>query len=80
MSFCARRLDRATPLSLWLSGRSFGVYLFHPVVLVLLTLGLRKVGWVNPFLNTALLTATGLVASFGVADLARRVPGVRAFL
>jgi len=80
LSFCARRLDRATPLSLWLSGRSFGVYLFHPVVLVLLTLGLRKVGWVNPFLNTALLTATGLVASFGVADLARRVPGVRAFL
>ena len=80
LALCARRLNRATPLWLWLSARSFGVYLFHPVVLILLTLGLRKVGFTNPFLNAALLTAAGLVASFGVADLARRVPGMRAFL
>ncbi len=80
LSLCARRLDRATPFWRWLSDRSFGVYLLHPVVLVLLTLGLRKTGMVNPFLNAALLTATGVTASFAVADLARRVPGARAFL
>lgn len=80
LSFCARRLDRSTPAWQWLSARSFGVYLFHPVVLIILTLGLRKVGFTNPFLNTALLTASGLAASFAVADLARRVPGIRTFL
>jgi len=79
LSFCCRRLNRATPLSRWLSDRSFGVYLFHAPILVLLTLALRPV-LIDPFFKVALLTAGGLLASFLVADLARRTPGIRALV
>jgi glucans biosynthesis protein C len=79
MSFCLRRLNEATPLARWLSARSFGVYLLHPVVLVLLTVFLRR--WpLDPFLKVSLLTGTGLALSFLASDLARRVPGIRQFL
>jgi len=79
LAFCSAYLDRPTRVATWLSDRSFGVYLFHPVVLVLFTVALRPVG-VDPFMKVSLLTALGLVGSFLIADLARRLPGVRAFL
>jgi hypothetical protein len=63
----------------WLSDRAFAVYVLHAPVLVALTPLLRPlVG--NPFAGAALLTATGLPASFAVADLARRLPGLRRIL
>jgi peptidoglycan/LPS O-acetylase OafA/YrhL len=79
LSFCLRRLNDATPLARWLSARSFGVYLLHPVFLVLGAVVLRR--WpLDPFLKVSLLTGTGLTASFLASDLVRRVPGVRDFL
>ena len=63
-------------LAAWLSERAFAVYLFHAPVLVALTPVIRP-AVVNPFVGAALLTLTGLVASFAVADLARRVPGLK---
>jgi hypothetical protein len=79
LAFCSARLDRPSRVGTWLSDRSFGVYLFHPVVLVLFTVALRPVA-VDPFVKVSLLTSLGLLGSFLVADLARRLPGVRAFI
>jgi len=63
----------------WLSDRAFAVYVLHAPVLVALTPWLRPVA-INPFVGMLALTATGLVASFLVADVARRLPGVRSIL
>jgi hypothetical protein len=48
-------------------------------VLVAFTLALRPVS-VDPFVKVSLLTALGLAGSFLVADVARRLPGIRSFL
>lgn len=79
LAFCSGELDRVTPLARWLSDRAFGVYLFHPPVLVLATLALRP-HETDPFLMVSMLTAAGLAGSFIVADIARRIPGLRAIL
>ena len=63
----------------WLSDRAFAVYVFHAPVLVALTPLLRPaVG--SPYGGAGLLTFVGLAASFLVADLARRVPGLNRIL
>jgi glucans biosynthesis protein C len=79
LAFCAGNLDVSTPLARWLSERSFGVYVFHPVVLVALAIALRPVA-ADPFFKVSLLTAAGLAGSYLVADTARRMPGLRAIL
>lgn len=79
LAFCSGELNRATPLSRWLADRSFAVYLLHPAVLVLLTVALRPIS-ADPFLKVSMLTAGGLAGSFIVADIARRIPVVRAIL
>ena len=79
LAFCSGKLDTPTPLARWLGDRSFGVYHFHPVVLVMVTVALRPYA-LDPFMAVALLTGLGLAGSYAVADLARRVPGVRSFL
>jgi hypothetical protein len=79
LAFCSGKLDTPTALSRWLSDRSFGVYLFHPPLLVLLAMAFRPLG-IDPFFKVSLLTGAGLAASLLVADLARRVPGLRAIL
>jgi len=48
-------------------------------VLVALTFALRGIG-TNPFTRAAVLTVLGLAASFLVADLAKRLPGLRKIL
>jgi glucans biosynthesis protein C len=63
----------------WLSERSFAVYLFHAPVLVALTPLIRPAA-INPFVGATVLTVTGLIASFLVADLAKRLPGLRQIL
>jgi hypothetical protein len=63
----------------WLSDRAFAVYMLHAPVLVMLTPLLRPVA-VNPFVGAAALTVVGLVASFLVADVLRRLPGLRSIL
>ena len=73
------RFNFSRPVLTWLSERAFAVYMLHAPVLVVLTPLLRPVA-INPFLGAVLLTLTGLVASFLVADVARRVPGLRRIL
>lgn len=79
LALFSAKLDFETPLLRWLSDRSFGVYVLHAPILVALTMLYRTLP-LNLYGFVALLTASGLVASFIAADLARRVPGLRAIL
>lgn len=76
VAFCSGKLTESTRLSRWLNDRSFGVYLLHPVVLILITVAMRPLD-MNPFFKVSLLTGAGVACSFLVSDLARRVPGLR---
>ena len=74
-----RRFATDGPIVRWLSQHSFAVYVLHAPVLVALTPLLR------PFagglgIKTFLLTALGLIASFSVAWLAKKTPGLRHIL
>jgi len=79
MTWFHRRWNTFGRVAAWLSDRSFAVYMFHAPVLVALTPVIRPAA-VNPFVGAALLTLAGLIASFFVADLAKRVPGLRQIL
>jgi glucan biosynthesis protein C len=79
LAFCSGKLNVSTALSRWLAERSFGVYLFHAPLLVLLAVALRPVA-IDPFFKVSILTGAGLAGSFLVADIARRVPGLRAII
>jgi fucose 4-O-acetylase-like acetyltransferase len=79
LSWFSRRLDRTSPLLGWMGDRAFGVYVFHAPVLIALTMAFRPLG-LNPFALAAVLTVTTLAATYVVADLARRMPGLRAIL
>jgi peptidoglycan/LPS O-acetylase OafA/YrhL len=81
LAWFARQCERDTPALRWLSDRAFAVYVLHAPVLVGLTMLFRPLeAAAGPFLMAALLTLTGLVASYIVADVSRRLPGLRAIL
>jgi peptidoglycan/LPS O-acetylase OafA/YrhL len=79
LALFSQRFDRARPALRWLADRSFGVYLFHAPILVGLMMLFRSLPQ-NLYFLVALLTAAGLCASFAVADIARRIPGLRAIV
>jgi glucan biosynthesis protein C len=63
----------------WLGDRSFGVYVLHAPVLIALATLFRSLPH-SLYGLVALLTVAGLLVSYGLADLARRIPGLRAIL
>jgi peptidoglycan/LPS O-acetylase OafA/YrhL len=65
-----------TAWSEWLSARSFGVYVLHPPVIIALAVLFKGVS-ANPFVNAILLSVTGIIGSYLLADLAHRVPWLR---
>lgn len=79
LALFSTKLNRETAPLRWLVDRSFAVYVLHAPVLVALFMVFRVLPQ-NPFVLAALLTITGLLASYAVADLARRVPGLRTIL
>lgn len=79
LSWFSRRLNRASPLLTWLGDRAFAVYVFHAPVLIALTIAIRSAG-LNPFALATVLTIATLIATYALADLARRVPGLRSIL
>ena len=79
LAWGARAFDRDEPWLRWCVDRSFAVYVLHAPVLVALTMLFRALPQ-NMYLLAGLLTVAGLAASFLVADLARRIPGLRAIL
>ena len=62
-----------------LADRSFGVYLLHAPVLVALAMAFRALPY-HVYGLVALLTVTGLVISFALAEIVRRIPGLRAIV
>ncbi|MBC7365511.1 MAG: acyltransferase family protein [Undibacterium sp.] len=80
LSFFSRRVNTASAFATWLSDRAFAVYVFHTPVLIALTMFYRPLEPGNALAFISLLTVTGLIASFLVADIARRVPGLRSIL
>lgn len=73
MALFRRCFDRAGRFARWMSARSFGVYVLHAPIMVLLTLAFRPIEADKPVL-ILLLTAATLVVSFAAADVARRTP------
>lgn len=76
LAFFSRRLNFTTPVLRWLGDRSFGVYVWHAPVLVALAIAFRALPQ-NPYILASLLTVTGLAITFLIADLVRRIPGLR---
>lgn len=79
MAFIRARFNRMTPVRRWLADRSFAVYVLHAPVLIGLTMLLNRYNG-NPFLLAVLLSVLALSASYLVADLVRRIPGVKSVL
>jgi glucan biosynthesis protein C len=79
LALFSARVNRDGPGLRWLADRSFAVYVLHTPVLVGLMMLLRSFPQ-NPYILAGLLTTVGLVVSFLLADLARRLPGLRAIL
>lgn len=74
-----RRWNNTGRFAAWLSERSFAVYMLHAPVLVALTPLIRPAVF-NPFAGAVLLTVVGVIVSYLVADLAKRLPGLRQIL
>ncbi|MSU24302.1 MAG: hypothetical protein EXS32_10820 [Opitutus sp.] len=79
LALFSQRFNSDTPLRRWLAERAFGVYVLHAPVLVGLAMAYRLLPY-HLYGLVALLTVTGLVVSFALADVARRIPGLRAIL
>jgi peptidoglycan/LPS O-acetylase OafA/YrhL len=75
----SRKLNFENPFLRWLADRSFAVYVLHAPVLIALAMLFRALPQ-NTYALTALLTVTGLLASYLVAALFRRLPIFRTFL
>jgi peptidoglycan/LPS O-acetylase OafA/YrhL len=79
LALFSRKLDFDNRLLRWLAERSFAVYVLHAPVLIALAMLFRALPQ-NLYGLVALLTLTGLLASYLVADLFRRMPIFRSFL
>ena len=80
LALFSRQLNFEHPILSWLNRRSFAVYVLHAPVIVALAMWFRALPQNNIYALVILLTATGLCASFLVADMSRRVPVLRTFL
>lgn len=79
LALFSRRLNTDSRPLRWLADRSFGVYVLHAPVIIALAMLYRALPY-HLYGLVALLTVTGLVASYVLADLARRIPGLRSVL
>ena len=79
LTLFSRKLATDTSVWRWLGDRSFGVYVLHAPVLVALAMLFRHLPY-HLYGLVALLTIAGLFVSFLLADLVRRIPGLRAIL
>jgi glucans biosynthesis protein C len=79
ISLFSRKVNFENPFLRWLADRSFAVYVLHAPVLIGLAMLFRALPQ-NTYALAALLTVTGLLTSYIVADLFRRMPIFRTFL
>jgi peptidoglycan/LPS O-acetylase OafA/YrhL len=64
----------------WAADRSFAVYVLHAPILVALSLYWLRPLHLHPIVGATVLTFVGLFLSYAVADLAKRLPGLRRIL
>jgi surface polysaccharide O-acyltransferase-like enzyme len=68
-----------TPFLKTLSANAFGVYMFHPLLVISIALLLKD--WtIEPALKLLIAAPLAVASSFVFAGLLRKIPGVRAFL
>jgi len=68
-----------TPFLKTLSANAFGVYMFHPLLVISISLLLK--GWaIEPALKLLIAAPLAVASSFVFAGLLRKIPGVRNFL
>ncbi len=79
LALFSRRFPTDSPALRWLADRSFGVYVLHAPVLVALAIVFRALPY-HLYGLVVLLTLTGLLVSYVLADRARRIPGLKAIL
>ncbi len=79
LALFSRKLDFENPRLRWLADRSFAVYVLHAPVLIALAMLFRALAQ-NMYAMVALLTVTGLLASYALAALFHRIPLFRTFL
>ena len=79
LALFSHKLNYEGPRLRWLADRSFGVYVLHAPILVALAMLYRTLPQ-NMYGLVTLLTFTGLAVSYGLADIARHMPGLRAIL
>jgi glucan biosynthesis protein C len=79
LALFSHKLNFENALLRWLADRSFAVYVLHAPVIIALAMLFRPLPQ-NIYMLVALLTLTGLIASYLLADLFRRIPGFRSFL
>jgi len=68
-----------TPLLKKMSADAFGVYVFHPLVLIVFAVLLKDWG-VDPALKLLVLAPCGVIGAFLFSGLLRKIPGVKNFL
>ena len=79
LALFSRRCNTETRFRRWLADRSFAVYVLHAPVLVALAMLFRGLPY-HLYGLVVLLTVAGLAVSYVLADLARRIPGLRSIL
>ncbi len=75
LDFFRRRYDHAGRLGAELGRGAYAAYLIHQAVLVALVLAIRQVSW-PPEIEFLTVAVLGVVASFALAALLVRIPGV----
>jgi hypothetical protein len=71
--------NKQTPFSKQLSANAYGAYIFHPVVLITLSLLIK--GWgVDPVVKLVIVGPSAVALSFVFISLLRKIPLVRNFI
>ena len=71
--------DRSNRLLEVMAAASFGAYILHPAIVVSLQTEIADLT-LSAFAKFAVVSVLGTAVAFGIAHLARKVPGIRAVL
>jgi glucan biosynthesis protein C len=81
LMFWFRKLGNSTHLyAVWLSRRSFGVYMLHSPIMVTFTPVCNSIADTSRLMAAAVLTMLSLVASYIATDLILRIPWIKKFI
>ena len=79
LSFFYTYLNKNTGITRELAASSYATFIFHPLILVILSVSLQDLHY-PPLLKITLLAGPTLVLCFFIASLFRRIPGIKSIL